>query len=192
MIETITYSQIIDVVKNWIKSNCSNITNYNGMNNCVKNGYSYTVGSSGSNAWVESATASLSSSITGAVSSGTVDTDMSTFLSTIAPSISDLNVSVTPDNFYKFINDMCCFCCTKLAYVTSQSGNASTSFVRYLIYWSGNTTWSYNITINPSEVQNYFIIASDINVFWQNIVDMMTRISGNIRVLPVRYTFSLT
>ena len=192
MIEEIKYIQIIDTVKNWIKSNCVNITNYDGMNNCVKNGYSYTVGTSGSTDYVETASASLSSSLTGPVAASIVDTDMDAFLSTLNSSINDWNINVTPNNFYRFINDMCCFCCTKLAFVTSQSGNANTSSVRYLNYWSGNTNYTYTQKIINSSDVNFLINSSDVNVMWHNIVDMMTRISGNIRVLPVRYTFTLS
>ena len=188
----VTYQAVVDTVKTWIKSNCANIANYSGMSNAVKNGYSYTVGTSSSgDAYSEAATCSLSSSITGAVASSTVDTDMTNFLSTIGAS-SILSQNINPTQFYKFINDMCCFCCTKLAFVASQTGNASSSSVRYLIYWTGNTSYTYTINVAASTATNYVINASDINKVWQNIVDMMIRINGNIRVLPVNYTYSLS
>lgn len=187
----ITYQSIVDTVKTWIKSNCANIANYSGMNNAVKNGYVMNIGSSSvGTEYSESASCSLTSPITSAVSSSTVDTDMSNFLTSIGAS-SLLSQNVNPTQFYKFINDMCCFCCTKLAYVTSQQ-NTTTSSVRYLIYWSGNTSYTYTQNIVNSSDVNLLINASDVNTMWQNIVDMMTRISGNIRIVPVSYTFSLS
>ena len=190
---SITYGTIVDAVKTWIKSNCSNIANYSGMSNAVKNGYSYTVGTSSAGAaYSESATCSLSSSITAAVGASTVDTDMNNFLSTIGVTSTMLSQNVNPTQYYKFINDMCCFCCTKLAFVTSQTGNASNTSVRYLIYWTGNTAYNYNISIASSTATAYVCNAADFNKIWQNLVDMMVRISGNIRVLPVKYTYSLS
>ena len=191
-LENITYQSVVDTVKTWIKSNCSNIANYSGMSNAVKNGYSYTIGSSSSGeAYSETASCSLTSSITGAVAESVVDTDMTNFLTTIGVT-SLLSQYINPTQFYKFINDMCCFCCTKLAFVTSQTGNANTSSVKYLIYWSANTNYNYDINIVSSSDTGYLLNASDVNEFWQNIVDMMVRINGNIRVLPVKYNYSLS
>lgn len=186
-IVNVTYETIRDTVKNWVKSNCSNITNYDGMSSAVKNGYSYTIGSSGKTAYTESATATLSSSLT-SVTTSQVDTDMNTFWSLIG---SPSGV-IAPDMFYKFINDMACFCATKLAFITSQSGNASSSSVKYLIYWSANTNWNYNVKIDKSTVSQHYISASDVSMLWQNIIDMMTRVNGNIRVIPCKYTFTLS
>lgn len=187
-IENITYESIRDTVKNWIKSNCSNITNYAGMSSAVKNGYSYTIGSSGSNAYTETAKATLSSSLSSATNASQVDTDMNTFWNLIgSPS-----GNITPDNFYKFINDMACFCATKLAFITSQTGNANSSSVRYLIYWTSNNNWNFDIYIDKSTATHHYIIANDVNTFWKNIIDMMTRVDGNIRVIPCKYTFTLS
>ena len=36
-LDLVTYESLRNVVVNWIKSNCSNIVNYNGINNSVKN-----------------------------------------------------------------------------------------------------------------------------------------------------------
>lgn len=186
----ITYQNIVDTVKTWIKANCVNITNYAGMSACVKNGYSYQIGSSGSSAYIETAKASLSSQII-QLSASIVDSDMSNFLISVGAS-SFLNTNVSQDNFFKFISDMVCFCGTKLAYATSQSNNSSTSTVRYLIYNNLNSTYNYKINIVQSSATTEILKANDTAVFLNYIIDLINQIGNNIRVVPCKYTFTLS
>lgn len=187
-LEAITYNHIVTAVKTWIKSNCSNISNYTGMSGAVKNGYTYTIATINSTVFTETATASLTSPITAAIASAVVDTDMNNYL-TSAGINSFLNTNISADNFFKFINDIMVFCTTKLGFVTSQSGNSSSSSVRYLVYCTGNTTYNNSISLTKSSATQYLIKANDVQSILQYIINNIT---NNIRVLNCKFNFSIT
>lgn len=186
-LDLVTYESLRNVVVNWIKSNCSNIVNYNGINNSVKNGYSYQIGSSSSgSAYSERAIGTISSPLTSAISASQVDTDMNNFWTLIgSPS-----GNISPDNFYKIINDLCCFCATKLAFITSQSNNSNASSVKYLIYWANNNNYKFQEVISSSSLKLHLIKASDVNMLISNLINMMCTIEGTIRIVPCKYNFS--
>lgn len=187
-LEAITYNDIVNAVRTWIKSNCSNISGYTSMSSAVKNGYSYTIARINSTVFTETATASLTSPIAAAVASAVVDTDMNNYL--ISTGINSfLTKNISADNFFKFINDIMVFCTTKLGFVTSQSGNSSTSSVRYLVYCTGNTTYNNSISLTNSSATQYLIKANDVQSILQYIINNIT---NNIRVLNCKFNFSIT
>ena len=183
----ITYNTIINRVTSWIKSNCSNITNYSDMNSCVKNGYSYKVGTSGFGIYVETASSTMTSSI-GSVSANTVDTDMNNYIATLNIS-SILNNPVTENNFYAFMNNMVNFCSTNVGFVASQADNSSTSNYQYMIYKSGTIDTSKNMSIDLNSDEKYLITASDVNDFFNKSFDSFKKTA---RVYPCRFTYSLS
>ena len=192
-LQNITYSEIVDLVKNFIKTKCQNISGYGGMSGAVKNGYSFTVASV-LVATVdlvekrEQATATLTSPLSSAVSPSVVDTDMTNYLTSVGIN-SYLSSNISSENFLKFMNDIMTFCTTKLGYISSQTGIGSTSFVEYLVYNTSNTTYNNSITITNSSEMEYLIKANDVQQILQYIVNNMT---NKIRVMTCKYTFSIT
>lgn len=177
---TLTYNDIINGVKSYLKSNCKNISNFGGMDACFKNGF-VTSGQIAGNA---TATTNYRVNITRAisqVSSGTVDTDMTNFLSSIG--VSNVNATLTADVFFNFINDMISFISTKCAFTVSQYSSN-----RFLIYWTGNTTYANTYKINSS-AQEKISQSGDIHQMLNAIFNIAKQ---NIRCIPVQYNITLT
>ena len=182
-IANITYNTVVNHVKSWIKSNCTNISNYNGINEVFKTG------------WASSPDITLASpeytgtciaKITRAVPQATtsnVDTDMTNFCDTYGIT-SRLNNNIPPSEFYHFIQDMISFICTKCVYATSQFEQGT----RYLIYYPSNT--SYSTTFNISSTDAVKIIkASDVTSL---MTTMITVANQNIRCIPCKYSWTLS
>lgn len=181
----LTYNELKNTVTNWIKTNCMNISNYGAISSAVKSGYQYTIGTFGGGAYTEKATAIISSPLNEPTSASQVDIDMNEFW-TIIGSPSGY---ISPYTFYPFINNMVSFCCTKIAYIYSQP-NKSGNSLKYLIYYPQNKTWKFYTPIVESEYR--LIDASDTDTFWKNLIEMVSRKEGYIRVLTTQYRFTLS
>lgn len=194
MINGITYRDLKDIVVNWIITNCSNITDYDGMHDCVKNGMTFKIGEHKGNSYKEVVTYTIQSPLNGPTSITTVNNDMDLFYSSIGSPDGEI-----PENkFYEYINDLVLFCCTKLGFITSQYANGvnntvnPTDNVKYLIYFQENNDFSNKIYIDSSSLNSYIIKAKDANMLWKNIIDMLTKINGYIRVVRVGCSFELS
>lgn len=177
---SLTYNDVINGVKTYLKSNCTNISNFGGMDACFKSGFV----SSGQIAGNATATTNYSVNITRAisqVSAGTVDTDMTNFLSSIG--ITNVNATLTAGVFFKFINDMISFISTKCVFTVSQYSSN-----RFLIYWTGNTTYANTYKID-SVAQEKISQANDIHQMLNAIFNIAKQ---NIRCVSVQYNISLT
>lgn len=187
-ISSITYQDVVDTVKNWIKANCINITNYNAISNAVKTGYSYQVFYGGWNNTSETCNATITSALQPAYESN-VDSDMSTFLTSIGVD-TILSNNISPDYFYKFISDMVCFCCTKVGYVLSQVDNNPGS-VQYMIYNLSNSSYDYSIPISASSAVIYELIANDIKSVLDYIILLIKINVSNKRILSCNYSYTI-
>lgn len=203
-LQTITYQELVNIVKNWIKSNCINITNYGSISAAAKPGYSYTVanvysyqsavmaGGRGNPvshyvAHNEVTKATLTSPVVQATTAQ-VDSDMTAFLTKIGAN-SYLTTRVSEVNFYNFITDMVSFCCSKVCFLVSQSGNANNTSLRYLVYNPSQATYNSTVNITSSSSVNAVITASST---LQMVNSLITLIKQGIRVLPCKYTYSIT
>ena len=185
-IENITYKQMSDTVSSWIKSNCSNISNYASINSCCKPGYSYSVYTNEFR-MVENATASITSSLK-QINSSVVDSQLSQFLSSIG--ISNINAIVPENNFYTLINDLVAFCTSKLKFIVSQSNNNTNSAVKYLVYDDSQAVQSnYVVNVQQTPVYNYICKASTATQLTQYLIIL---IKSTIRTVSCRYSFSIT
>ena len=141
-LQDITYQQLVDVVKNYIKTNCTNITNYAGIPAVFKAGYSNQYTIPGGNA---AATCYCTTTITGGdivqATASDVDTDMNNFIETIY-SKQYLSQYIKDSELIKFVNDLVIFCSTRLLYSTSVLNSS-----KYLIYSKSQSTsdfsWHY-------------------------------------------------
>lgn len=179
----ITYQSLSDLVKNWMKTNCANIANYGGMHACVKDGFKFEAGSSGGSAYVEKVTGVISSPVKFAIPTSKVDTDMTAFLQVIG-SPSGI---ITPEDFYPYLNNLACFAATKLAFVSSRYNKDAYSLVKYLIYWANESDWIKNV---PSVEK--MIDVSDTKLIIENLISIMVRNEGYIRVVPVKISYTLS
>lgn len=177
----ITYNEIIDKVKTYIKTYCSNIANYNGIDACFKAGYSVTSKIGGNSAAQTNYTSKITKSVS-SVSASVVDTDMNNFIASL--NISDkLNSNVSANNFFNFINNMLSFCSTKLAFATSQYSNN-----KYLIYYTNNTSYS---SIKPIEEELAFRMAyaNDVHIMLNLFFNVVNQ---NIRNVPCLYSITFS
>lgn len=182
-IGSMTYQNIVDEVKKWIKANCTNITNYAGIPSVFKSGYSLKTKFAGDDAGkaLSYHTATLTGNAVPSVTASTVDTDMTNFLKTIG--VTDASATIKPAEFLDFMEDMISFCSTKLAYSTSQF-----STNKYLIYATANTSYINTRTI--SDTNNYKLsMAEDVN----NLIDSFTTVvKQKIRNKPVTYSITFS
>lgn len=190
----ITYEILKNTVVNWIKANCSNITDYDGMNDCVKNGSTFKVGENVENSYKETVYYTIQSPLNGPTNPNIVDNDINAFHSLIGSPTG----TIPEDKFYDYINDLALFCCTKLAFITSQYCNGMMNTVnpndnvKYLIYFQQNDDFSSKIYIDRSSAESYIIKAKDVNMLWKNVIDMFVKNNGYIRVVKVGCSFELS
>lgn len=176
----ITYRTIVDWVKTYIKSNCVNITNYSGINNSFKKGYTKTYTLDGGN---EDAscyyTYTLSSNGVVQATSTDVDNDMNNYLKSIGADIL-LDTRVNDSEFLDFINNMVIFVCTKMTFRVSQLAQSTI----YLVYDKDNTKYS---NIESVEKGHMFKIieADDVLEIFNNLFSI---IKSNIRTKACIYT----
>lgn len=181
-IASITYSTVVTHVKNWIKNNCTNITNFSGINSAFKAGYT----SSGTVLTSPQYTGTYSIAISTAVAQATtsnVDSDMTSFCDTYGIT-AKLNNNIPASEFYHFIQDMISFICTKCAFTCSQFAQGT----RYLIYYPGHTSYSTTFTIS-STVATRLAQASDVTSLMDT---MITVVNQNLRTVPCKYTWSFS
>ena len=184
-IQAISYSTIVNTVKNWIKTNCLNISNYNSMHASVKNGYVLEISSRMTGTIQQKARGIIKNGLTGPVASTQVDSDMNSFLNHIG----NPTGNVTEDNFYAFINNMAAFCYTNVVYIASKGEvNLNTAY-KYLVYKPNNSQWRNVIQLN-TDVTN-LIEANEINVLCENIIKILTNIEKDFDVIPIQYTFEI-
>ena len=181
-LQNITYNEIVETVKNYIKTNCMNIANFGAIPAAFKAGYTLSgnISSSGDR-YTSKYVVTITRAVT-QVASSVVDTDMNNFLARINVA-NKLNNNVPASEFINFINDIVSFCSTKLCFATSQyNGN------RYLIYYTANTSYSSIVSINTNE-SNKIVQANDVN----SILNMLLNvIKQNIRNIPCTYNIALS
>ncbi len=186
-IGNITYNTIVNLVKNYAKTNCQNVDNkYNSLPAEFKSGYSNKViiSNNGKKAGVNGyCTHTITKSIA-KVTGATIDTDMTNFLKTIKVD-TKLNTNIPPREFINFINDMVSFCSTKFCFTVSQFNTN-----KYLVYYTGNTTYP-SIKILDADIDLYFRLdtAQDVNDI---INSLMNVIKHTFRIQPCRYSVTLS
>lgn len=182
MLHNVTYENLKQITVNWIKNNCQNFTT---------SGYPYTtpefifnIYSAGNAAYGEKADYIVSNPLygnNGNVDPNTVDLDMNSFLS----SIGSPSGIITEDNFYKFVNDLATFCANKLCFFDIQTGLSKSDVTRYLVYFHDNNTYNEKINIPRSTATSCIVSAEDTNTFLKNLLTMMIKTKGYIRVINI-------
>lgn len=181
-IANITYGTIVNQVKNWIKSNCKNISNYGGINAVFKKGWSKSESTINAPGYQGTCTIAITSYVPQA--SGTnVDNDMASFCNTYNIS-NKLNTYVSEDEFYHFIQNMISFLCTKCVLTCSQFAQGTS----YLVYDPTNTTFNTTFNITSNEQQR-LIYSLDVTSLMATMVDV---VNNNIRCEPCKYSWSLS
>ena len=168
-IKSITYRTIVDLVKKFIKENCSNITNYSGINASFKNGYTKTYTLDGGNSAATSYyTDTLTANGVSEVSTSTVDTDMNNFLNTIGLT-NLLDNNITDSEFLDFINNIIIFASTKMTFRVSQLAQSTI----YLVYDTDNKTYSNTEMIEKGHMYK-IIEASDAIEIFENLFNIIS------------------
>lgn len=176
------YSDIVNAIKTYIKTNCVNISNYNGIETAYKSGFTGTSTIPGGNGAATCyCTYTIAANPVSQVASSVVDTDMTNFIAQIQLT-SKLDTNIASSEFINFINDMVSFCSSKMVYATSQY--AATKQI--LIYSTSNTSYS-SVAAITTEDANKMMVSGDINSIINAIVNITKQ---TIRCIPCRYTFS--
>ena len=179
-IGSMTYQNIVDTVKTWIKSNCSNITKFSEIPNVFKSGYTTTVQYAGDATSPSKYTTKISGNAVSQVATTTVDTDMTNFLTSIG--VTNTSKTIPASEFMDFVENMVSFCSTKLAYSISQY-----STNKYLIYTTANTSYSSIRQINEDGAFK-IITTEDINDILNSIINVTKQ---TIKNKPVTYTITM-
>lgn len=181
-IAVMTYQQVVDIVKNWIKANCANIANFAGMDGHFKSGWtSGKIRFEGNNTSPSCYTATLSGNAVAQVAASTVDTDMTTFLTSCG--LTNLSQNIPDSEFLDFIKDMVVFCSTKISLTASEYVSTT-----YIIYDTANTTYNdkYNIDTNDAKK---ILAATDVTQLMSNII---TLVRQNMRNKVVSYNIVMS
>lgn len=169
IVSDIKYETIVNQVKNWLKTNCVNITNYGGMEEQFKSSWvgremkSWKYGS-GSYRSITTITKSVPQA-----SASNVDNDMKAFCDAYKIS-NKLQKYVSEAEFYEFIQDMISFMCTRCRVACSQLVQSK----EYLVYIPGTTDYSEVFDITSEEQQNV-IDAEDVLSLLRTMVNVVHR-----------------
>ena len=197
---SITYRKLVDVVYNYIMNKCLNIRGkdengndidrFSTLPSSLKAGYSFTKQIdhtwsqifSGPCRFVPTAICQIvpTTSVIG-VSSYTIKSQLDSFLNDIGV-YSKLDTQIADGEFYKFVNDLILFCCSKVCFATSQFTPN-----KYLIYCPNDDIDNSLVEKIAGDVVD-IIEASDVN----EILFILTNIlNSNIRQQTVKYTYTL-
>ena len=180
-IQNITYQTLVDLVKNYIKTNCVNISNFDSINSTMKSGYSTSANiSSNGGGYTSKYTCTISKAVS-QVASSVVDTDMTNFLNTINVS-NKLSSNIAEGEFINFINDLVSFCSTKMGFAVGQFTTA-----KYLIY-NTSTSYSSTVTIN-NDTARQLIKATNATSIVNMLINVMKQ---SLRNIPCTYTYSFS
>lgn len=178
-LQNITYDEIVQLVKNYIKANCINIANYSSLPACYKPGYKPKIQFAGKQGYAAYHTDILLNPIF-QVSASTVDTDMNNFLTTIK--INDkLSDNIPTSEYINLINDMVSFCSSKCCFTISQYDSG-----KYLVY--NQATGFISIKELTTDEVLKIIEVEDIKDILNSLIQV---INQNIRVTPATYNISL-
>lgn len=187
--QLITYNEVITLVKNWLKSNCKNITDYNSIKSEFKSGWSKqeTVLSAhgGDVHYTGIATISIKSGAIEQATAETVDNDMSLYITNNCKlSTMDLDKNISESEFYNFIQNMISFICSKCAYATSQFSQNT----KYLIYVSTNNNYMETFSIDLID-EKKIINALDVTSLMKTMFDVVNQ---NMRCHHIIYQWSIS
>lgn len=180
-IASVTYQSLVDVVKNWIKTNCSNISNYANIPTTFKAGYQSKVRYAGNDTSPSSYTITISGNAVTSATTANVDSDMTAFLSSCG--LTNLAQNIPASEFLDFIKDMVVFCSTKLVIVGSQL-----STTKYLCYDTSNTTYNDKFALDTNQAYK-MMEATDITTLLSNIITLTRQ---TIRNKTCQYTYTMS
>lgn len=190
---TLTYATMISQVTNWIKTNCTNITNFAGIPSCFKSGYSVSgkcnhpngCPSDGKGVY-DKYTVTISGNVLTQATGSDVDSKMTDFWTNYCGNL-DVNLNISPENYLGFIQDMVSFCSARVFMSVSEySAN------KYVVYYNGNTTYSNYVALSSTQSQYRFVTATDVAYNAEGILyNIINATNQTIRLIPVRYNTNI-
>ena len=186
---TVTYGTMISQVTIWIKTYCKNIADFNNLESCFKSGYSATGSCTGTFPYSNLAdkyTVTLIGNAVSSVGTGTVDTQMNEFWTNYCGGL-NTSLPISPTNYLGFIQDMTSFCSARVFMAVSEyCAN------KYLVYYSGSTTYSDYVTLSSAESQYRFVTATDVAYNAEGILyNIINATNKTIRLYPARYSTTI-
>lgn len=185
---TVTYNSFINTVKDLIKANCINISDYSSLPSCFKSGYSVSYEATcadKSTCITYSAGATFkiaNSSVISEVAASQVDTNMSSFLNTYCSAV-NLDNPISQENYLAFMQDMICFAFAHCKFATSYF----TYNTNYLVYIS--SVMYNNPHVLVSDKGYKFVQAIDINYESKGLLDnIFNNCSDTNRLYNVYYS----
>lgn len=178
--QSITYNTIITQVKNWIKTNCINISNYNSLPTCFKAGYTVTSQFAGTNNAIMTYRVTISKYISAATTAN-VDNDMNSFINKISLA-NKLNNNIASSELISFVNDLMSFCSTKVAFTVSQYSKN-----KYLIYNTTNNNYKSTEGILTADLLKMIETSDVLSIL--NILE--TVINQTSRTIPCTYSYNI-
>jgi len=200
--QLITYNDIVNIVLNYIKSNCKNYLNLNNMPAYYKNAYSVATNQAfGANVTLQ-LKRTLTNSIS-AVSEATINNDMHSFLYDVLQIGEYLDYNVNNKNYFNFLCNMAVFCYTKLGVITSNDfavgdvkadGTVSKSNVNtVLVYLPSNNTYNNLIPLDKTliamEADTLYSV-NEINIQFQSLINSLK--NNNVKTVSNKYNFTIT
>lgn len=184
-IANITYKSVVDEVKNWIKANCKNISNYASIKGEFKSGWSKSEPTISGGKTTKTWKITLTSGGVISYSVSDVDNDMKTFCENYCGLTTDkMSKRVSEDEFYHLVQNMISFICTKCNFVCSQYAQET----RYLVYKKDNNSFSTTFNISSDKTQR-LIYAMDAKSLMATMLDVVNQ---NLRCSQCVYKLELS
>lgn len=179
-IQPITYQELADTVRNFVTSNCTNVSNYSSLPSCFKSGYSDSSRIGGNDFQNVTVTYTITKSVP-SISSSIVTSEFNGFLNQCGMNMK-LSQNLSSNNFFVAFNNFVSFVATKVAVAISQFSSQS-----YLIYIQNS---GYRDLITPStELDNRLATATDVPLMLNAIIDTARQ---NFRCFACQYSVSIS
>ena len=177
----ITYKTLVDIVKDYILTNCHNFSKYDSMESCFKPGYHFTivVPHHGGKTYTPYSATYISQSIS-RYSDSTLTEDLNNFLTSIKV-IDKLNENIKDSDFINFVCNMVSFCSTKCCFTTSQYSNN-----KLLVYQPNSSYSEINPITQASLIRQVYV--NDAILLMKTAINVS---SQNFRCVPCTYNYSL-
>ena len=190
-IASVTYNTFVNTVKDLIKTNCLNISDYSSLPSCFKSGYnvSYEATCADKSTCITYSAGAIftiaNSSVVPQVAASQVDTNMNNFLSTYCSAV-NLDDPISQRNYLAFMQDMICFAFAHCKFATSYF----TYSTNYLVYISSVTYNHPHILLSD---QGYkFVQAIDIDYESKGLLDnIFNNCSDTNRLHNVYYSVNM-
>ena len=189
----ITYQSLIDEVKTFFKTNCVNISNYNSIPDCYKEGFSkllwnYSFVGSGNRPGTKRCTATLTiNNPVPRVNTETVDTNLQQFLTSIG--LSDTSTMIDSTNLLNFLQNLVVFFTSKTGFAMGLNNAPNACDSKIYVYIPTNPIKGTTKTLTESKPDDCIANVPQVKTITSTLVDTILQ---GVSIYPIKYNFTIT